>query len=124
MKNHTDIIKGLREDKDLKQIDVAKILDTSQQHYSRYETGAYDIPVRALMILADFYGVSTDYLLGRTEYKNDLAALNNLIAPNITIGMFISETQSLSNRGIIAVVEYISLQKLKEQSNKYSSKKV
>lgn len=67
MRTFCEIIRGLREDRDLKQSDVAAILGTSQQYYSKYETGKYEMPVRHILILADFYGVSTDYLLaGRT----------------------------------------------------------
>lgn len=48
---------------------IAKLLFTSQTVYSRYERGALTIPVEHLIILADFYKVSTDYILGRTDKK-------------------------------------------------------
>ncbi len=60
-------LKEIREDRDLKQIDVAKALKINQVVYSRYETGIRLIPIDKLDKLADFYGVSTDYLLGRTD---------------------------------------------------------
>lgn len=59
----------LREDKDMNQTQIAKLLFTSQTVYSRYERGVLTIPVEHLLILADFYGVSTDYILGRTNNK-------------------------------------------------------
>ncbi|MBQ7186244.1 MAG: helix-turn-helix transcriptional regulator [Ruminococcus sp.] len=62
-------LRDLREDKDMNQTEVAKLLFTSQTVYSRYERGALTIPVEHLLILADFYGVSTDYILGRTNRK-------------------------------------------------------
>ena len=62
-------IRDLRNDKDLSQTDMARILDMSQTGYSKYETGENDIPTRVLLKLADFYGVSVDYLLGRTEVR-------------------------------------------------------
>ncbi len=62
-------LKDLREDRDLNQTEVAKLLFTSQTVYSRYERGALTIPVEHLLILADFYNVSTDYILGRTSKK-------------------------------------------------------
>ncbi len=46
--------------------DVAKILGTTLQYYQKYESGVRPIPVERLEILADFYGTSTDYILGRT----------------------------------------------------------
>ena len=61
-------LRDLREDKDMNQTQIAKLLFTSQTVYSRYERGVLTIPVEHLLILADFYDVSTDYILGR---KND-----------------------------------------------------
>ena len=60
-------LKDLREDNDLRQVDVAEILGTSQTVYSSYELGKKDIPVRHLVKLADLYNVPTDYILGRTN---------------------------------------------------------
>lgn len=64
MKEYPEIIRELREDNDLKQSDVAKILDTTQQVYSRYEKGINEIPVRHIITLCKFYNVSADYILG------------------------------------------------------------
>ena len=62
-------LKDLREDKDLQQGDIAKLLSTTQPQYSRYETGERELPIRHLVTLAEFYGVSADYILGRTNDK-------------------------------------------------------
>ena len=62
-------IRDLREDRDLKQEDLARLLNCTQACYSNYENGRRDIPTEALNHLADFYGVSVDYLLGRTNVK-------------------------------------------------------
>ena len=51
----------------MSQAAMAKLLKCSQQTYSRYESGALDIPTGVLIALAAFYGVSTDYLLGITD---------------------------------------------------------
>ena len=53
----------------MNQTQIAELLFTSQTVYSRYERGFQTIPVEHLLILADFYGVSTDYILGRTNVK-------------------------------------------------------
>lgn len=63
-------LRDLREDRDLKQKDIADFLNISQRGYSHYETGNNDIPTEILIRLADFYGTSVDYLLGRTNNKN------------------------------------------------------
>ena len=67
MKQLNEIIRDLREDHDLKQSDIAGILGTSQQYYSKYEAGKFELPVRFLIKLADYYGVSADYLLGKNS---------------------------------------------------------
>lgn len=60
-------LRDLREDHDLTQTQVAKLLSMSQTGYSKYETGENDIPTQVLLKLADFYGTSVDYLLGCTD---------------------------------------------------------
>ncbi len=60
-------IRDLREDRDLSQAEVAKIIKTTQQQYSKIEIGKADISAEKLLLLADFYGVSVDYILGRTD---------------------------------------------------------
>lgn len=60
-------IRDLREDHDLKQREVAEILNCSQRVYSNYELGQRDIPTDVLIKLAEFYKVSVDYLLGQTS---------------------------------------------------------
>ena len=62
-------LRDLREDMDMNQTQIAELLYTSQTVYSRYERGFQSIPVEHLIILADFYNVSTDYILGRTNNK-------------------------------------------------------
>jgi len=62
-------IRSLREDRDLSQKQIAQLLGMSQTGYSKYETGENDIPTAVLIKLADFYGTTTDYLLGRTDTK-------------------------------------------------------
>lgn len=63
-------IRSLREDRDLTQTKIAKYLGMSQTGYSKYETGENDLPTEVLIKLADFYGVSVDYLFNRTNNPN------------------------------------------------------
>ena len=70
-KSYQQIIRELREDHDLSQADVAQALNTTQQMYSRYENGTCEMPIRHLMTLCDFYGVSADFILGRTDSDSD-----------------------------------------------------
>lgn len=64
MLTYIDKIRGLREDNDLTQTQIAEILKTSQTMYARYERGANELPIRHLVTLCKFYNVSADYLLG------------------------------------------------------------
>lgn len=62
-----DRIRAMREDRDLRQQDIADMLHCSQVAYSRYELGKRDVPTEVLVQLAMFYDVSVDYLLGLTD---------------------------------------------------------
>ena len=70
MKQYYEILRDLREDADLTQKEVAAVLNTTQQVYSRYEKGINEMPVRHLITLVRFYGVSADYVLGLSKTKN------------------------------------------------------
>lgn len=63
-------IRDLREDRDLNQTEIARMLGMSQTGYSKYETGENDIPTSILIKLARFYGTSIDYLLGETNCRS------------------------------------------------------
>ena len=60
-------IRDLREDRDMTQTQIAKMLGMSQTGYSKYETGENDIPTAILIKLARYYNTSIDYLLGETD---------------------------------------------------------
>lgn len=64
-----EVIKKLRLDKGLTQREVADIINIRQASYSKYETGDSQPKIETIIFLADFYGVSTDYLLGRVKYS-------------------------------------------------------
>lgn len=60
-------VRSLREDRDYKQREIAEVLHVSQNTYSQYENGVIELTAEKLILLADFYQVSVDYLLGRTS---------------------------------------------------------
>lgn len=62
-------IRNLREDNDKTQEEIARYLHIKQTTYSKYELGKINIPVEVFEMLADYYGVSVDYLLGRDKRK-------------------------------------------------------
>ena len=65
--DYTKRLKDLREDKDLRQLDIAQILNISKQAYGYYESGKRKLQIDDLITLSKFYKVSTDYILGLTD---------------------------------------------------------
>lgn len=72
MTNCTKRIRDLREDMDLTQSQVAKVLHTTQGYYSKYELGKREIPLHHIITLCKLYDVSADYILGFTNEKKRL----------------------------------------------------
>lgn len=70
MEKYCEMIRNLREDNHLGQDELAKILGTSQQMYSRYENGHNELPIRHLLKLVSFYKTSADYILGISQQNN------------------------------------------------------
>ena len=66
MRTFQEKLRGLREDNDLTQQQIADVLGTSQTMYARYERGANEMPIRHLITLCRFYNVSADYFLDTT----------------------------------------------------------
>lgn len=114
MKSTHQLLRDMREDKDLKQSDIAEMIGTTQQQYSRYENGESEIPLRALVVLADYYGVSADYLMGRKDCFYGVPGLDRKITDEHTAGEVLTDILSLNAAGRAAVTEYIYLQKIKE----------
>ncbi|MBR5619123.1 MAG: helix-turn-helix transcriptional regulator [Clostridia bacterium] len=69
MKSWQERIRELRGDHDLTQRDVAALLGTTQQVYSRYEQGVNELPIRYLITLCRFYKVDSNYILGLSEQR-------------------------------------------------------
>ena len=63
-------LRGVREDRDIRQKDVAKFLNVSQNTYSQYETGIIALTAEVLIKLSKYYNVSIDYLLDQTDNPN------------------------------------------------------
>lgn len=107
MKKPCEIIKDLREDADLDQAEVAKSLGISQQTYSSYERGRYELPSRHLGSLAVLYHVNVEYLLGITDFRGRIEELRQPYAKGRTIGQLLSDLTILDSEGRNAVVEYV-----------------
>ena len=102
-------LKDLREDHDLKQSDVAKILNISQVSYGRYELGISEPTIESLIKLADFYNVSLDYLLGLSEDKKVKNSDENY---DLDIAMSIGKLYSLDENSHLSKSQIELIKKL------------
>ena len=103
-----EILRNLREDKDLKQTDIANLLCITQQTYSNYENAKSEIPLNHLIKLAEFYNVSTDYILGRVSYKYNLTSLNEKIANTITFGELLNKVSRLNKSNLCSLLDFLN----------------
>ena len=74
-------LRDLREDKDMNQTQIAKIIGTSQSYYAQYENGKRDIPFSRIVLLAKYYNVSIDYIAGLTNNKGGIGCDSSGAAP-------------------------------------------
>ena len=119
MKSTIERLRDLRVDHDLTQEDVAKILGISQQHYSLYETGGYELPLRHFVALADYYNVPADYMLGRSALDEKSLADTVYITKDYTGARFINSVVKLSDSNKESLVLYLEfLLYLKEKRKK------
>ena len=88
----------LREKNGKTQEDISKVIGTTQQIYSRYETNKTELPVRHLLNLSSYYNVSTDYLLGRIDYPKIAPEFSNSLIQNVTIGDFVCRTEEFNRK--------------------------
>lgn len=91
-------IKDLREDHDLPQREVARLLNMSQTGYSKYETGENDVPTAILMELSLLYDVSVDYILGMTDEKQRYPLSCNLTVIRRNCRNVIKNTSEKNNK--------------------------
>ncbi len=112
-----ETLRYLRDSKGFSQEYVGDLLGIKQSSYSAYENGKADMPVSYLRILADFYGVTADYILGRTDYSVFPDIMQARIG-DATAGKLVTEILSLSSRGKALLLEALDLLKLKYAKKK------
>ena len=107
--NNTTIFKKLRLEHGICQKELAAYLNVSISTVSNYENGMHAPDLCTLVKLADFYHVTTDYLLERTKYAGSLDVLNQCIANQYTVSDFLNLLEQLSPRGRIFLVYILCL---------------
>lgn len=111
MKELRTIIRDLREDKDIKQKTIADYLGVSQQTYSNYENGHREIPIWAVMKLAQYHEVSIDYLLGADQDYAGNTNLSGKYLGDITMHDVVYDLQTLNTENRKDLLKYIKFLK-------------
>lgn len=91
-----EVLAELRQDRSLTQEQLAKILFVSKGTISNYENGIHFPDIEKLLALADYFGVTTDFLLGRATSNISPDVLDEAIFPGVTVGTFINDIHKLS----------------------------
>ena len=118
MEKVSDIIRDLREDRNLKQRDLCSVLNVSQQTYSSYETGDTELPACHAVTLADYYGVTTDYILGRVSYSQQIPSLDSPFIAELSMGEYISMILQLNDsykKHLMIYADYLLERQKKKQ---------
>lgn len=100
---------NLREEKGIYQKELAAILNVSPSTVSNYENDVHFPDIEILCKLANYFDVSTDYLLVRTDYRHNLNTLNHRLTKDYTAGDLLNTTLELPQKDISSVVDYVNL---------------
>ena len=117
MRSFGEILTSLREERGIYQKELAAILKVSVGTVSNYENNIHFPDQEALLQLADYFGVTVDYLLGRTSYRYSLDTLNEEYAP----GMTVAELVDISPQNAASFLDYIELLQLRQKAEDCSS---
>lgn len=115
-----EILRTLRENHELKQDTIAKHLGVVQQTYSNYENGHTALPLDYLIKLAEFYNISSDFLLGLTTFQKPAAEMDKVYAQGKTLGEISSLMLTLSTDKRKMLLDFLGylLAKQKEETSK------
>ncbi|MDE7252588.1 MAG: helix-turn-helix domain-containing protein [Acetatifactor sp.] len=111
-------ISALRAERGIYQKELADYLKVSIGTISNYEQGIHNPDYETLCKLADFYGVSIDYLMGRTAIRTCIDELDRPLTDNYTIADLLNTTLQLDTASARSLVEYVDMLKLRQMHNK------
>ena len=121
MRSFGEILTSLREERGIYQKELAAILKVSVGTVSNYENNIHFPNQEALLQLADYFGVTVDYLLGRTSYRYSLDTLNEEYAPGMTVAELVDIVQHFSPQNTASFLDYIELLQLRQKAEDCSS---
>ena len=116
MRSFGEILTSLREERGIYQKELAAILKVSVGTVSNYENNIHFPDQEALLQLADYFGVTVDYLLGRTSYRYSLDTLNEEYAPGMTVAELVDIIQHFSPQNTASFLDYIELLQLRRKA--------
>lgn len=116
MRSFGEILTSLREERGIYQKELAAILKVSVGTISNYENNVHFPDQEALIQLADYFGVTTDYLLGRTPYRYSLETLNQEYAPGMTVADLVNIIRQLDAKNAASLLDYIDLLQLRQRA--------
>lgn len=111
----------LREEKGIYQKELAAHLNVSPSTISNYENDVHFPDIEILCKLANYFDVSTDYLLARTDYRHNLNTLNRKLSKDYTVGDFLNTTLELPQKDISNVIDYVNLLIMRHRNSTDSS---
>ncbi len=111
-----ELLVQLRNKKKIYQKELASYLNVSIGTISNYENGVHTPDLSTLCKLADYFDVSTDYLLGRTDFAYSLDFLNKKIAVDYTVSDIANTTLELTPNNISSLIDYLELLKLRNEN--------
>ncbi len=114
--NFGQLLTTLREENGIYQKELASYLNVTISTISNYENGIHYPDLSTLCQIADYFGVTTDYLLGRTNYRYNPQNLNRPLSKDYTVADLINTTLELSPRNVHSMLEYIELLQFRQQS--------
>lgn len=121
MRSFGEILTSLREERGIYQKELAAILKVSVGTVSNYENNIHFPDQDALLQLADYFGVTVDYLLGRTSYRYSLDTLNEEYAAGRTVAELVDTIQHFSPQNTASFLDYIELLQLRQKAEDCSS---
>lgn len=121
MRSFGEILTSLREERGIYQKELAAILKVSVGTVSNYENNIHFPDQEALLQLANYFGVTVDYLLGRTSYRYSLDTLNEEYAPGMTVAELVDIIQHFSPQNTASFLDYIELLQLRQKAEDCSS---
>lgn len=101
-------LRTLRHREGKTQKELSELLHTTQQIYSKYETAKSELPLRHLLVLARYYNVSADYLLGQIPYQKLPSGYSEPFVSNVTVGDFLCRVTAFSNQSKRRLVDYVN----------------